>query len=109
MSDRRNVRPSQDYYEAANEWVTADAAARLLEESKTTVQAQMQVSKGDMPVARAEQLVKASPEWAAFIHRLVQARTEANRARVKMEWMKMRFMEANSDAANERTETRLRA
>lgn len=105
----RNRRPSDDYLEAAEAWVAADSAARLLEESKTTVQAQMQVQKGDMPVARAEQLVKASPEWAAFIQRLVKARTDANKARVRMEYMKMRFSEWQSDAANERTQTRLSA
>lgn len=104
-----NRRWSDSFLEAAEAWVAADAKARLLEESKTTVLAQLQVKLGDMPVSRAEQIVKASPEWEAHIHKMVQAKTEANEAKIRVEFIKMKHAEAQSDAANDRAETRLRA
>jgi hypothetical protein len=104
---RSNRRSSDDFLEAAEAWVAADAKARLLEESKTTVLAQMQVRLGDMPVSRAEQMVKASPEWEAHIHKMVQAKTEANEAKIRMEFMKMKHAENQSDAANDRVMTRM--
>lgn len=104
-----NRRWSDSYLEAGETWVAAEAKARLLEESKTTVLAQMQVKLGDMPVSRAEQMVKASPEWEAFIHKMVQAKTEANEAKIRVEFIRMKHAEAQSDAANDRAATRLSA
>jgi hypothetical protein len=107
--ERRNTRPSDDYQTVAHRWVTLDASARMLEEGKTAFFAQKCNLQGDIPVNRAEQIVRASPEWANYIKRMVDAKTEANKARVEMEFYRMRFQEWQSDAANERTETRLRA
>jgi hypothetical protein len=106
---RNNRRSSDRFQEAGEAWVAADAKARLLEESKTTVLAQMQVKLGDMPVTRAEQIVKASPEWESHIHKMVQAKTEANLAKINLEVMRMRHSEDMSDAANERIMSKLSA
>lgn len=105
----RNSRPSDDYREVAHRWVTLDAAARLLEESKTAVLAQRCTKLGAMPVARAEQLVKSSDEWRDYLKKMISSRTEANKARIEMKYYEMRFSEWQSDAANERTQTRLSA
>lgn len=105
----RNTRPSDDFKTVADRWVTLDAVARLLEEGKSAFFAQRCNLQGDVPVNRAEQIVKASEEWSNYVKRMVNAKTEANRAKVEMEFYRMRFSEWSSDAANERTEARLRA
>ena len=91
----------------AKEWVELDGAARLLEETKTVVLSEKMRALGDMPVTRAELLVRASPEWREFITAMVEARSAANLARVKMRWVEMRFTQWQSDDANQRAEFRM--
>lgn len=102
-----NMLPSEQYRIAAKQWVDLDGAARLLEESKTAVLAQRQKAMGDMPAAHSEREVKASAEWQDFIKKMVDARTQANLAKVRMEWTRMRFMEQQSANATARAEMRL--
>jgi hypothetical protein len=54
---------SEQYRIVAKRWVDADAAASLLEESKSSFLAKMMTEHGDMPVSRAEMNVKSSVEW----------------------------------------------
>lgn len=103
----RNSRASDDFLEVANSWVALDAAARMLEEGKTAFFAQKCVALGDMPVNKAEQTVRSSEEWANYIKRMVGAKTEANKMKVRMDYMRMRFSEWQSDAANERLATKV--
>lgn len=107
MNGPRNSRPSDDWRTVANRWVALDDAARMLEETKTAVLAQRCNALGDMPVTRAEQIVKASPEWNDYLTKMTKARTAANLAKVEMKYYEMRFSEWQSDAANERREARL--
>jgi hypothetical protein len=102
-----NRLPSESYRVAAKDWVAKDGAARLLEDSKSAVMAQRMAALGDMAVNKAEQTVKASEEWDAYIKVMVEARTAANLAKVKTEWCRMRFMEWQSENANQRAEMRL--
>lgn len=98
---------SEQFRIAAKRWVTADSAARMLEETKTAVLAQRMATLGDMPVSRAENEVKSSPEWADFIQKMVEARTSANLEKVKMEFVRMKFAEFQSTEASNRAEMRL--
>lgn len=107
MNERANVYPSEQYRVAAKAWVDLDGAARLLEETKTAVLAQKMKALGDIPAAHAEREVKASEEWGEFIKHMVDARTAANLARVRMEWTKMKVMEWQSENATKRAEMRL--
>lgn len=102
-----NALPSEQYRIAAKEWVALDGAARLLEETKTAVLAQRMKDCGDIPAAHAEREVKASQEWWAFIEEMAEARTQANLAKVKMEYYRMKFMEWNSMEATKRSEMKL--
>lgn len=102
-----NLPPSEQYRLAAKAWVELDGAARLLEETKTAVLSQKQKAMGDIPAAHSEREVKASEEWMAFIKGMVEARTAANMAKVRMEWCRMRFMEWQSENATKRAEMRL--
>ncbi len=99
--------PSEQYRLAAKEWVELDGIARMLEESKTATLSQRMKACGDKPAAHAERDVKASAEWIAYIEIMVEARTAANLARVRMEWTRMRFSEWISMDATRRAEMKL--
>jgi hypothetical protein len=98
---------SEQYRLAAKDWVDKDAAASILEETKSAVLSQRMAALGDMAVNKAELTVKASEEWADFLKRMVAARTAANMAKVKLEWLRMRFREWQSAAATRRAEMKL--
>jgi hypothetical protein len=95
---------SERYRVAALDWVAMDAAARMLEEGKTTYLAQQKALLGEMPDSKAERIVKSSPEWADYIKKMVNAKTAANRQRVEIDYLKMRHMERTSEEANARSE-----
>ena len=107
MNAPSNLHPSEQYRIAAKAWVELDGAARLLEETKSAVLSQKQKAMGDIPAAHSEREVKASEEWMAFVKGMVEARTAANMAKVRMEWTRMKFMEWQSENANKRAEMRL--
>ncbi len=98
---------SEEYRLAAEEWVNLEAAAQILEDTKSSVMAQKQQALGDIPVNRAEQLVKASLDWVDHIQKIVEARKAANLAIVKLDVIKMRYYEAQSLDATRRAEMRL--
>ena len=109
MSDNRPI--SEQFREAADQWVDADAAASLLEETKSAVLAEMQsnIISQDIKIAinRAEMLVKASPEWRNHVTKIVEARRQANRYKVKCDYLRMRHSEQQSQEATQRVEARL--
>jgi uncharacterized coiled-coil DUF342 family protein len=84
-----------------------DAAATILEESKSAVLAQRKTQLGDIADNKAERIVKASAEWSDYITKMVKARQRANEAKIEAEWMKMKYYESASDKADERTMARL--
>ena len=98
---------SEQYRVTAKSWVDADAAASLLEETKSAVLARLMQSQGDMPVSRAEMNVKASDEWREFITKMVEAREKAALLKVKLEYIRMKFHEWQSMEATKRAEMRL--
>jgi hypothetical protein len=98
---------SEQYRVTAKSWVDADAAASLLEETKSAVLARLMLSQGDMPVSRAEMNVKASDEWREFLTKMVEAREKAALLKVKLEYIRMKFHEWQSTEATKRAEMRL--
>jgi hypothetical protein len=92
---------------ASEEWVDADAAANLLEETKSAVLAKLMMAEGDIPVSRAEMRVKASDTWREHIEKMVDARANANLLKVRVDYLKMRFSEWNAADANARAERRI--
>ena len=95
---------SEEFRLVARAWVEADKAANLLEECKTPTLSQMMLKCGDMPVSRAEMQCKASAEWREYLHKMVEARGEANLKRVHMKFIEMRYGEWQSNDANARRE-----
>jgi hypothetical protein len=109
MSNNQPI--SEQYRTAANLWVDADAAASLLEETKSAYFADMTsklISENiKLAVNRAEVLVKSSPQWKDHVTKMVEARRQANLYKVQMEFLRMRFQELMSQEATHRAESRL--
>ena len=98
---------SEQYRVAGKDWVEKDAAARMLEETKTAVLAQRKAALGDIPDSHAEKQVKASPEWMDFLEKMVDAKTAANLAKIKLEYIRMKNFEWQSANATARAERRM--
>ncbi len=93
------------------EWAVLDAAATLLEDTKSAFlsqRMQFYLEQG-FAVNKAEQAVKASDEWTEYIQKTVAARKAANLAKVQYEYLKMRYHEEQSYNATRRAEMRLGA
>src|SRR5438046_2422128 len=98
---------AERYRLAGEVWADLEAAAQLLEDTKSLSMAQRQQALGDIPVNRAEQTVKASPEWQEYVENCVKARQEANIAKVNLEAMRMAFHEHQNSEANRRVELKI--
>jgi hypothetical protein len=108
MQDTPERPLSEQYRIVAKKWVDAEAAAHLLEESKTTVLEQRKTSligkAGDMPDAKAERSIKSDPEWEEYIQTMCEARKRANLLKVQLKYIEMRHREWISADANARKE-----
>ena len=102
-----NERLSEQYRIIAKQWVSADAAAHLLEECKTPTLSQKMLALGEMPVSKAEMIVKASDEWHDYIKVMVAARERANLLKVQCKYIDMQSHEQQSHEASKRAEMRL--
>ena len=107
MTGDSNAPLSEQYARAGIDHADKNAAADFLEGTKSAVLAEMMGALGEMPVNRAEAMVKASPEWREFIEKMVEARRLANRAKVRMEYLRMKYGEWNNQQANQRMEAKL--
>mgnify|MGYP003347377686 CR=1 FL=1 len=95
---------SEQFRIVAKKWVDADAAANLLEDTKSSVLSQLIMKQIGVPVTRAEHVARASQDYLDHIAAMVEARKQANLLKVQMEFLKMRFHEWNSSDANQRAE-----
>jgi deoxyribose-phosphate aldolase len=103
-----NFQPiSEQYRIIAKKYVEADAAASILEETKSAALAQWMAEEGDMPVSRAEMLVKASDKWVHYITDMVDARKKAALLKAQLEYIRMQFSEQQSREATQRAEMKL--
>ena len=107
MNASANLPWSEQYRVVAKAWVDAEAAASLLEETKSAILAERMAALGDMPVSRAEMTVKASKEWRDDLLAISTHRQVANRLKVQLEYIRMKFMEWQSENATKRAEMRL--
>lgn len=107
MTTRPNLPISEQYRLIAKKWVDADAAANLLEETKSAFLAKKMMGLGDMPVSRAEMTVKASDEWSDYVSKMVKAREQAALLKAQLEFIRMQFSEWQSNEATRRQEMKL--
>lgn len=102
-----NLPWSEQFRVVAKQWVEAEAAASLLEDTKSAVLAERMQMHSEKPVNKAETLVKSSPEWKDHVGKVVAARKAANLFKVQMEYMRMKFNEWQSAEATKRAEMKL--
>jgi hypothetical protein len=98
---------SEQFRIVAKQWCDAEAAASLLEDTKSAVLAEKMLALGDMPVSKAEMHVKGSQEWRDQLLSIGTHRQAANRLKVQMEYIRLKFMEWQSENATARAEMRL--
>jgi hypothetical protein len=102
---------SEQFRLLAKQWVGLDAAASLLEETKSAqLSSRIAVLIGanpDLAHNAAERTVKASEEWKADVAKIVDARRKANLAKVAVEYVRMRHSEHQSYEATKRAEMKL--
>lgn len=98
---------SEQYAEIGAQWVDADAAAEILEQTKSAFLSQKMLLYAGQPLNRSEAMVKASAEWVDYIDKAVKARKRANLLKVQMETLRMRHREWVGEDANRRVEARL--
>lgn len=102
-----NLPWSEQFRLVSKQWVEAEAAASLLEDTKSAVLSERVQASGIKTVNRAEATVKASPEWRDHVTKIVSARRAANLLKVQMEYLRMKFNEWQSHEATKRSEMRL--
>lgn len=108
----KHERPiSEQYRLVAKKWVDADAAARVMDEMKTTVLEQRKTNfmrlHGDMSDAKCERIIKSEPSWEEYIREMCAAKTKANLLRQQLSYLEMRHREFLMADARARSEMRL--
>lgn len=98
---------SEEFRLVAKAWADAEHAAALLEDTKSATLAQMMVALGDLPVSKAEMIVKASKDWRDHLDIIAKARKEANLRKVQMEYVRLRFTEWQMGMATARDERKM--
>lgn len=98
---------SEQYRVVAKRWVEAEAAASILEDTKSAVLAQKMAALGDMAVNKAEMTVKGSAEWDEHVRKIIDARKQANLLKVQLEYLRMKSGEQASYEATKRAEMKL--
>jgi hypothetical protein len=102
-----NLPLSEQFRVVAKAWVDADAAANILEDTKSAVLAERMLELGDLPVSKAEMLIKGTPAWRSHVESICEARKKANRLKVQMEYIRMQASEVASFEATKRAEMKL--
>lgn len=108
----KNDQPiSEQFRVVAKQWVDADAAASLMEELKTTtlekIKSDLISRDGPMADNTATRLAKCSEDWEEYLREMCANRATANRLKVQLEYLRMKFSEWQSAAATARAEMRL--
>lgn len=102
---------SERYRLAALDWVDKDAAARAYDDLRHTTRERMKQDlidrEGDMPDSHAERRVMATKDWEDYVRAGHAAKTEANKARVYVDVLKMKFQEWIGADASARAEMKL--
>lgn len=94
---------------AGADWVNLDAAARILEETKAVVRAEIErrhLEQG-MTSAKAETLAQADPVYRAHLELMVENRRKANLARVLFDSLRAEVELIRTVESSRRAEMRL--
>lgn len=98
---------SERWYRAASNWVELEAAADLLESTKSSVFSQMVNQSERHSIAAKEVEVRAGDAWITHVRKIAAARKAANLAKIECEYLKMQMQEWISADANHRLQAKL--
>ena len=93
--------------ETGDDWVDKNAAADVLEETKKSVLAEL-MNALEGPKTEREAKALADPAYRLHITRMVEARKEANRARVRYDSMRVLAELRRTQESTRRVEASLR-
>jgi hypothetical protein len=103
--------PNRIYHEivtAGEEWSDKDAAANLLEETRKTILAELVNGTGAGSMAARESAALADPAYKLHITKMVSARKEANRAKVKYDAVRVLAEMRRTQESTRRAEANIR-
>lgn len=102
--------PEQIYAEivkSGDDWSDKDAAATLLEETKSSVLAELMNNQDQkLSMAAKESLARADPAYRLHIARMVEARKLSNRAKVRFDGAKLLADLRRSEHSTQRAQMR---
>lgn len=111
MMPEREQPLSEQYRIIAKQWVDAEAAYKIMHDTKNSVRADMMRKVLDddktKKVNRAEIEVEASDEWTNYLTKMNELWRDANLKRAQLKYIDMRFQEWMNANANNRHEARL--
>ncbi len=93
---------------SGEDWADKDAAASLLEESRKSVLAKLKNESGEKSDAAKETLALCHSDYREHLGLMIEARREANRARVRYDSAKVLAEMRRSEESTRRAEMTLR-
>ena len=111
LSERPDFDPDRIYHQivtAGEEWADSEAAAELLEESKKTILAQIANDSKAGSVAAKEMAALGSAEYKLHVTKMVSARKEANRAKVRYDAVRVLAEMRRTQESTRRAEANIR-
>jgi hypothetical protein len=94
--------------EVGEEWAELDAAANLLEETKKTVLAELMLKAEGGTMAARESAALSDPAYRLHLAKMVSARKDANKAKVRYDTGKMWAELRRSQESTRRAEMGMR-
>lgn len=88
--------------DAGNDWSDKDNAARVLEESKKSVLAEIMLDSPSSTNAAKEMEALASKQYRQYVLEMCMAKREANKARVKYDAIRTLADNRRTEAVNRR-------
>ncbi len=102
-----NIDWAEEFKKAGEHWTDVEAAASLLEDTKSSELSRRMAELGDMAVSKAEMMVKKTDQWRQFVENIVKTRQEANKAKINVDYCRMKHQDWLNKDANTRAEMRL--
>ena len=98
------TRAYAEMMDAGNDWADKSAAADLYDEQKHSVLSELMLNSDATSNAARETEARASQRYQQFVRELVEARRVANRARVRLDAVKVLAELRRTESANRRAE-----
>jgi hypothetical protein len=108
MSDFDPGKIYEEIIKAGDKWVDCEAAAELLEETRKTVLARLAIQSQANSVAGKEQEALAHANYETHVRKMVNAREEANRARVRYDAVRVLGEMRRTAESTRRAEAQIR-